>query len=133
MSFKSLLSHRCDFYDQVTLNNDGSPITKYVKVNDRPVRCRLDLVYVRSGKDSQWMPTAAHSTDRTGVLFLPTGIEFRSGMRIHMTRGPEGAFQIQGAIDDIYGYTDPHHIEVGVLEVPSLHWRGEFSSEMGTQ
>lgn len=131
MSFESLLAHRCDLYDQMSVDNDGSPVTKYVKVNDRPVPCRLDLSLVRAGKDSQWMPAAGKPTDRTGILFLKTDAPIKSGMRIAMRKGPQGTFQIQGALDEIYGFVESHHLEVGVSEVPSLHWRGTKTEIMG--
>lgn len=132
MSFYALLNHRCDFYDQKTVDDDGSPVTKYVKVNSRPVRCRLDLTLVRAGKDSLWMSSAARPTDRTAVLMLPPNVDLKSGMRISMTRGPKGVFQIQGAIDEVWDYDSLHHLEVGVQEVASLQFRGSLTKEIGS-
>lgn len=129
MSFKSLLSHRCDLYDLRTTDNDGSPITQYVKVNTKPVRCRLDLAHVRHGKDSMWMETIARPEDRTGVMFFLPTENIKSGMRVKMLKGPRGVFSLQGALDEVFDFSDHHHYEVGVVEVSSLQYRRAQSQE----
>ena len=123
MSFKGLLNHRCDIYDLVTSDDSGSPITSYMKINDKPVRCRLDLTFTRPGKDSNWMVAADRPDDRLGVMFLGKDAPIKVGVRIVMLRGPQGAFQIKSGIDEIWDYDSFSHYEVGVAEISSLQWR----------
>lgn len=123
MSFLGLLNHRCDLYDLVTVDHDGSPITSYQKINTRPIKCRLDLSFVRQGKDQQWLGTVARPSDRTGTMFLDPKAPIKSGIRCVMIKGPTGIFQIQGAIDEAWDYNSRHHYEVGVVEVSTLQMR----------
>lgn len=131
MSLKSLMSHRCDLYDLVSTDNDGSPVTRYQKVNPKPVRCRIDLTFTRPGKDSLWMGTAARVEDRMGVMFFMLDTPIKAGMRIVMTRGPEGIFQLKGSIDPVAGFVKGSHLEVGVMEVSTLQWREPVSQTPG--
>lgn len=137
MSFKSLLKHRCDIYDHQTRDKDGVPLTKYFKLNDSPVKCRLDLNFIRQGRDSRWVDVAARPQDRAGTLFIDEeilsrhGIQIKSGMRISMVRGPKGTFQMQGAIDEAWGESDLHHYEIGVIEVSTLSKRSDLVQTPG--
>lgn len=131
MSFQALLSHRCDIYDLVSNDNDGSPITSYQKINDRPVPCRLDLQFSRQGKDSLWMGTAARTEDRMGVMFFNLNAPIKVGVRVVMLKGPEGSFQLKGSIDEAMGFKKPSHLEVGVMEVSTLQWRAPLAQVPG--
>ena len=131
MSFRALLTHRCDLYDLVTTDSDGSPITSYVKINSTPIMCRLDLNFLRQGKDSLWVETAARPQDRVGVLFLMPNAPVKSGLRAVMTSGPKGIFQLQGAIDEAWDFNKLDHFEVGVIEVSTLQWRGPVTQGGG--
>lgn len=128
MSFFSNLIHRCDLYESRITDNDGSPVARYVKVNDLPIRCRIDLNFVRQGKDSLWNATAARPDDRTGVMFFLPNQTLRDGMRAEIVRGPSGIFQFKGAIDEAWDHRRLHHFEVGVVEVSTLQSRGEHIS-----
>ena len=130
MSFKSLLVHRCDLYDLVSTDDSGSPIVSYKKINDTPLRCRIDLTFIRQGKDPLWLPTVARPEDRTGVMFFLPNAPLKAGMRVKIIRGPKGFFQIKGAIDEVWGYSELSHFEVGVSEVSTLSWR-EPQSQQG--
>lgn len=131
MSFLALLAHRCDVYDLSTVSDDGSPITTYRKINDKPVRCRLDLNFTRQGKDTLWMSTAATPEDRMGVMFFLPGAPIKSGVRLKMLKGPAGIFQIKGSIDEAWGFDKIDHLEAGVGEVASLQWRAPISQNPG--
>lgn len=132
MSYKTLLSHRCDLYDIVSTDNDGSPLASYQKINDRPIRCRVDLSFSRPGKDSLWMGTAARVEDRMGVMFFMLDAPLKAGMRAVMTKGPvEGVFQLKGSIDVVAGFNTGSHIEVGVMEVSTLQFRAPHSQATG--
>lgn len=127
MSFKSLLSHRCNLYDLVTSDDDGSPITSYRKVNTRPIPCRLDLNFIRQGKDQMWIEAIARPEDRTGVMFFLPDAPIRSGVRAEIIKGPKGIFQIQGAIDEAWGFNSLDHYECGVIEVSTLQMRAPLT------
>lgn len=128
MSFLGLLKHRCDIYDLNQTVVDGAVELQYVRVA-KNVKCYLDLSFIRKGKDPMWTPEAGRPADRSGVLFLNSTDNVKSGQRIEMTRGPVGQFAIEGAIDLLYRRDKAHHYEVGVTErATSLH-RPENSQE----
>lgn len=87
------------------------------------VPCRLDLSYMRKGKDQGWVAEAGRPVDRAGVLFLQIIQEdiLRPGDRVEVFNrlGRKiGTFEVNGAfdtVDDRHGI--PHHIEAGVTEV----------------
>lgn len=128
MSFLGLMKHRCDIYDLNKVVVDGAMETQFVRVA-KDVRCYLDLSFIRKGKDPMWTPEAGRPADRSGVLFLASTGGIKSGQRIEMTRGPEGQFEILGAIDLIYRRDRPHHYEVGVIERATSLYRRENSQE----
>lgn len=132
MSYFSLLTHRCDLYDLVTRDDDGSPVTAYFKVNQKPIRCRLDVGTIRQGsRDAAWMDAVARPTDRVGTMFFLLNAPIISGMRVKMTKGPQGMFHVLGAIDEKWGYEAPHHLEMGVIEVSSLQANLDLSQIPG--
>lgn len=103
---------------------DGKPRSGWVEV-ESGVRCFLDLNFIRSGKDPVWTPETGRRSDRSGVLFVLGDLVVSSGMRVRMTRGPSGTFLIEGALDEVWRPTDKHHVEIGVVEVPSQITKGQ--------
>ena len=122
----------CDFYALTRVDNDGSPVTQYVKVNSHPVKCNLDLTLSRGAKDALWTATVARPTDRTGILMVagdsPTPP--KTGYRVKMVTGPKGVFHIQGSVDEAWG-ANLSHYEAGVVEVSSLQYRGDMTNGGG--
>jgi len=116
MSYKSLLVHRCDVLRLDPTNEDGAARYSYVKVAS-DVRCRLDLSFLRPGRDQGWTPEAGRATDRSGVAFFLTGTNILPGDRIKMRKGPTGLFLLEGTLDEVQDGTKFHHLEVGVTEV----------------
>ena len=131
MSFRSMLVHTCDLYDLTTTDSDGSPVTSYVKVNIKPIPCRIDLNFIRQGKDPLWMPSVARPEDRIGVMFFLPTTNLKAGIRAKITKGPKGIFQLKGAIDEAWDYDSLDHFEVGVAEVGTLTWRSPQSQPIG--
>ena len=131
MSYRALLVHRCDLYDLRTTDNDGSPVTTYQKVNAAPIRCRLDLNFIRQAKDPMWTATIATPEDRFGVMFFMPEEKIQAGMRVVMLKGPGGTFQLKGAIDEAWDSNSLDHLEVGVAEVSTLQWRAPVSQTPG--
>lgn len=124
MSYKSLLKHRCSLLELQESFVNGIPQSSWVSVAEG-VKCFLDLNYIRRGKDPMWTAEAGRVSDRTGVLFLHGTAPAKSGMRVKMTFGPAGTFLIEGAVDQSWRPTSLHHLEVGVIEVPSQISKGQ--------
>jgi hypothetical protein len=124
MSFNSMLAHRCSLIDSVETSTDGSSVYTWQTVATN-VPCFLYLNFIRRGKDSLWVEAAGRPKDRTGVIFFKGGATVRSGMRIEMTKGPNGMFSIEGALDEAWTPRRRHHLEFGVIEVAAIIKRPE--------
>lgn len=124
MSYATLLKHRCTLQSLNESFVNGVPQSSWVEVATG-VKCFLDLNFIRRGKDPMWTAEAGRVSDRTGVLFLHGSAPVKSGMRVKMTFGPSGTFQIEGAVDEAWRPTSKHHIEVGVIEIPSQMSKGQ--------
>lgn len=118
MSYAALLDHRVTILRYSTQIVDG--VEQYVpRTIATGVRCRLDLQFIRSGRDPQWTPEAGRVEDRTGVAFFLSDANVKPGDRIQVTRGPAGTFQVEGNVDQVFGRRGRiHHLECGVKEVP---------------
>lgn len=122
MSFNGMLAHRCTLLALTSTFVDGVARTDWTPVATS-VRCFLDLNFIRKGKDPMWTPEAGRPSDRSGVLFVSSNV-VKSGMRVRMTKGPTGTFLIEGAVDEAWSPKRMHHLEVGVVEVPSQISKG---------
>lgn len=125
MSFNSMLAHRCTLYDSVESSSAGSSTYSWVAVAT-DVPCFIDLNFLRKGKDMMWVEAAGRPQDRTGVIFFK-GSENRvkSGQRIDITKGPNGMFSIEGALDEAWTPRKRHHLEFGVIEVATVIKRAD--------
>lgn len=131
MAYRSLLKHRCFLWEMRQGQVDGSPVHTWERVEtpyDLPLRCFLDLNFIRKGKDPIWTPEAGRPADRSGVLFLAGDAPVRSGQRVEMVKGPEGTFSIEGAVDEAWKPSRRHHLEIGVLEVATSLTRPMYAS-----
>ena len=118
MSFLAMLQHRVDIQRPTTGEVDGLDTFEWnTVVSNEP--CRLDLQFIRSGRDPQWTPEAGRPADRFGVAFFRNGANVKAGDRLVVKKGPAGTFLCEGAVDEALGFAgQPHHMEVGVKEVP---------------
>jgi hypothetical protein len=119
LAYRNLLVHRVTVKRPTTSVIDGA--TQYTwKTIASSVPCRLDLSYLRPGKDPQWTPEAGRATDRTGVAFFLTSAPVKVGDRLVAddTGGITGTFLVEGSIDTVQGRHRAHHVECGVKEVP---------------
>lgn len=102
-----------------TRNDDGVTETSWV---DQPsplnaIRCRLDLNFLRPGKDIPPAYEAGTAPDRIGVMFCRAGLPLRAGDRVVTVSGPvEGTFDLKVIPDVAVGYATAHHIEVQIVE-----------------
>ncbi len=95
------------------------------------VRCRLDLVFLRPGKDAIPAYEAGRATDRMGIMFCRANIDLQAGDRIVTVSGPvTGTFEIRSIPDRAVGFSAAHHIEVQVVETnQTLDGPTSFPSE----
>lgn len=110
---------------------DGRAVMDYAQATDEdPVandmlqflKCRLDMNFIRQGKDIPQAPVAGRAPDRIGVMFTYPYAPIRAGDRIvaipnEQGRIPvKGTFEIRAIPDEAIAYSDQHHIEVQILE-----------------
>lgn len=88
------------------------------------VRCRIDLNFIRPGKDAPAPINAGGAQDRYGLLFCNANVPLRAGDRlvcIPNTNGKlpvEGSFEVRSIPDKAIDFSDVHHTEVLIFEVP---------------
>lgn len=102
---------------------DGVPSFEWSTVEGAEyVRCRLDLNFVRPGKDIAPAPVAGKAPDRIGLLFCDFDAPFRAGDRVvaipdhNGLISVEGTFEIRVIPDVVVGFATPHHKEIQILE-----------------
>lgn len=79
--------------------------------------CRLDLLFLRPGKDVPAPFEAGVARDRMGVMFCSSDVPLLAGDRIVTLSGPiKGSFEIRSVPDQAQDYGAAHHIEVQVIE-----------------
>lgn len=91
------------------------------------LQCRLDLTFLRPGKDQPAPVVAGRAPDRTGVCYfdLYAGADgvplVKAGDRLTCVSGPIfGTFEIRLIPDVAQSLTGAHHIEVQVVEVSQM-------------
>ena len=81
------------------------------------VKCRLDLNFIRQGKDALPAIEAGRAPDRVGVMFVAATVPLKAGDRIVTLSGPvSGTFDIRAIPDIALDYASGHHIEVQIIE-----------------
>lgn len=106
---------------------DGSPVLTWTKVDTLvdptlgvpgELMCRLDMAFVRPGKDQPMPVVAGRAPDRIGLMFFDSGCDIRAGDRIHTLAGPvAGTFEVRVVPDPAVDLAAAHHMEVQVVEV----------------
>lgn len=83
------------------------------------VKCRLDLTFVRQGKDIPVAPQEAGKVpDRMGVMFCSAAVPLAPGDQVQAIAGPvNGIFEVMAVPDVAVGFSAAHHMEVQVREV----------------
>jgi hypothetical protein len=93
---------------------------------DKPglLQCRLDLTFLRPGKDQPAPIVAGRAPDRVGVCFFDlataaSGVPLvLAGDRLQCVSGPIfGTFEVRLIPDVAQDLTGAHHVEVQVIEV----------------
>lgn len=83
------------------------------------MKCRLDLIFLRPGKDAPAPVVSGRSPDRTGVMYCSYTPSLRGGQIIRVIKGPYSgsSFLLKMRPDEAQAYSGSHHIEVQVNEV----------------
>lgn len=98
---------------------DGVPTYAWGSVGGlTSVACRLDLTFMRPGKDLPMPVEAGKKPDRIGVMFFDKSKDIRVGDRVLCVSGPiEGTFEVRGSVDVAQSMAAGHHKEAAVTEV----------------
>ncbi len=82
------------------------------------LQCRIDLSWMRPGKDQPMPVVAGRAPDRIGVMFFAATDAIWSGDRIRCIDGPiQGTFEIRAMPDVAADVSPAHHMEVQIIEV----------------
>lgn len=99
---------------------NGGATTAWLPVDDpqlSAIKCRLDLTFVRPGKDQPLPFEAGKAPDRMGLMFCDI-VPIRAGDRIVADSGPVfGTFEIRATPDvTITARPTGHHLEIQIIE-----------------
>lgn len=129
MSFRSLLNSRVQIYRLSIFTQDGVATNQWLALaspfNYIPVR--LDLSYLRPGKDVQPPIQQGRAPDRVGVMLYEPGAGFEASdivVAIPNDYGQipiPGAFQLRTIPDEIQAYSAQHHLEASILETSQAY------------
>lgn len=111
--------------ERMTLTTvDGRPVTSWAPVEGgEALRCRLDLNFLRPGKDVLPAPVAGRAPDRVGLMFYRLGAPLKAGDRVVAIPNGDGSMPVQGTFeirvtpDPVVGYSALHHVEAQIIEV----------------
>jgi hypothetical protein len=91
------------------------------------LQCRLDLTFLRPGKDQPAPVVAGRAPDRTGVCYFDLAADengvplVKAGDRLKCVQGPIfGTFEVRLIPDVAQGLAGGHHVEVQVVEVSQM-------------
>ncbi len=107
---------------------NGTPVLTWVQLatnldtylpgTQGELMCRLDLQFMRPGKDAPMPIVAGRAPDRVGLMFFDTAAAVRAGQRIRVLAGPvTGVFEIRTTPDPAVDMSTAHHMEVQIIEV----------------
>ena len=86
------------------------------------LECRLDMNFLRPGKDILPAPEAGKAPDRIGIMFTYPYAPIKAGDRIVAIPNREGKTPVRGTFeirvmpDEAIDFSDQHHIEVQIIE-----------------
>lgn len=104
-------------------SEDGQAVMDYDVVEGlERVPCRLDLNFIRPGKDIPAAPVAGKAPDRMGLMFCDTYWDIRGGDRVKTVINADGKMPVSGTFeikvipDMAIDYDSAHHQEIQVVE-----------------
>lgn len=127
MSIRHLYISRAEVHRLQIKMTNGSMKNEWAKLSENvdpilgvpgELMCRLDLNFVRPGKDQPSPLVAGRAIDRVGVLFCDATPHLLAGDRLKMVAGPiSGTFELKATPDGAVDFSNVHHFEVQVTEV----------------
>ena len=100
--------------------------------------CRLDIGFIRPGKDQPAPLVAGRAPDRVGVVYYDPAVDANgvplvlAGDRMLCVSGPIfGTFEIRIVPEVAQDFTGAHHVEVQVIEVAKQTQAGSFTQFPG--
>jgi hypothetical protein len=124
---RHLFNTRVEILEAVTEVVDGARMQTWQKSTAQfdnmaasgEMWCRLDLIFLRPGKDQPAPVVAGRTPDRTGILYCSYTPALKSGQIIKCLEGPDtgASFLLKMRPDGAQGFSRVHHIEVQVFEV----------------
>ena len=112
-------------------NVDGVAVLDWVQATDEDpnanamlayLECRLDLGFLRPGKDIAPAPEAGKAPDRIGVMFTYPYAPVRAGDRFVAIPNAEGEIPVAGTFesrlkpDEAIDFSTRHHLEIQIIE-----------------
>ena len=123
---------------------DGRAVMDYAQATDEDpalnsmlqfLKCRIDLGFIRPGRDIPEAPVAGRAPDHTGLLFTYAYAPIKAGDRLIAIPNERnkipvpGTFEIRPMPDYPQDFSDAHHIEVQITEIgqelTNADWPGE--------
>lgn len=124
---RHLFSSTVEILESTTQVVDGARVQTWNKSNASfdatcsrgEMRCRLDLIFLRPGKDAPAPVVAGRTPDRTGVMYCSYTPSLKGGQIMRVINGPftGSAFLLKMRPDEAQAFSGTHHIEVQVNEV----------------
>ncbi len=124
---RHLFNSTVEILEPVTDIIDGARVQTWQKsttsfdsqAGNGEMKCRLDLVFLRPGKDAPAPIVAGRTPDRTGILYCSYTPNLKGGQIVKCIAGPYtgSSFLIKMPPDAAQDFSKAHHIEVQVFEV----------------
>lgn len=124
---RHLFNTKVEILEALTDIVDGARVQTWIKSTAKfdPVsapgemKCRLDLIFLRPGKDQPAPIVAGRTPDRTGILMCSFTPQLKGGQIIRCLEGPYtgASFLIKMRPDTAQAFSASHHIEVQVSEI----------------
>jgi hypothetical protein len=124
---RHLFNSIVEIFESITTVEDGARVQAWQKASAKfdPVcgpgemKCRLDLIFLRPGKDQPAPVVAGRTPDRTGIMYCSYTPNLKGGQTIRVKSGPHtgATFLIKMRPDEAQNFSGTHHIEVQVFEV----------------
>jgi hypothetical protein len=124
---RHLFSSKVEILEATTTIVEGARVQSWEKSSEDfdstcspgEMKCRLDLIFLRPGKDAPAPIVAGRSPDRTGVLLCSNTTSLQGGQIIRVIAGPYlgSMFLLKMRPDEAQDFSGSHHIEVQIHEV----------------
>ena len=116
---------------QLTVDNGRATMGWSQATDDDPalndmlqfLKCRLDMNFLREGKDVLPAQVAGRAPDRVGVMFTYAYAPIKAGDRIIAIPNERGEIPVAGTFDlkvkpdEAVAFSSIHHMEVQIIEV----------------